>query len=96
MARDLSNYDTTVFPENEYLNNLMESSKTTTELFIEDLAMGRYSGVELWDAYGTFIAAKKMVGIDGITGFGKSLHIPIRDGLIVKKREANGVVYIKK
>jgi hypothetical protein len=96
MARDLSNYDTTIFPKNEYLENLMESSKSTTELFIEDLASGRYSGSQLWDAYRAFLVSKELIGIDNNTSFGRSLHVPIRDGLILKKRETDGVVYIKK
>jgi putative DNA primase/helicase len=96
MARDLSNYDTTVFPENEYLMNLMESSKSSTELFIEELGVGRYTGAQLWDAYRMFVVSKELVGIETNTAFGRSLHIPIRDGLIIKKREVDGIVYIKK
>ena len=94
-TRDLSMFDPTLFPENEYLETIKDSAKTTTELFLEDLTPGKYRGNELWDAYRGFLMKQELTGCTTNTAFGRSLHVPIRDGLLLKKRDTDGMYYQK-
>lgn len=95
MSRDISEFDPTLFPANEYLETIKDSAKSTTDLFLEDLTPGIYRGNSLWDAYRAFLAQQELTGCDTLTAFGRSLHVPIRDGVLLKKRDTDGIYYKK-
>jgi len=96
MSLDLDGFETTVFPKNEYLEQLKEQEKTTEDQFIESLVIGEEKGMqELYELYVQFCDKNKLENAKGTRGLGYKLLVPLRDGKIKKQTKDDKAFYTR-
>jgi Family of unknown function (DUF5906) len=94
--RNIDTFRTTQFPQNDYMNQLIDHSKSSVDLFIESLEKGTsYSATEFWNAYQFYVQENDLIGLDNLTKFGRALLVPIRDNIIQKQKGRNANYYVK-
>lgn len=95
MSLDLTTFKVNQLPKTDHMDMLMDTAKTPLDLFLADLPAGSYQGDELRKLYTKYLTDNELSGFMNQTQFGRALIIPVRDGILIKKRPASGVVYIK-
>ena len=96
MKQDLTAFQVHQLPKTEHMDMLMEVAKSPFDLFLGDLDAGSYGGDALRKLYSEYITNHNLSGHMNQTQFGRALIIPVRDGILLKERKAEGIVYIKK
>lgn len=95
MNLDLSNFETTIFPENLYLQQIKENEKTAEERFLEQWDGVKLSMQELYPLYDQY-CTENSLQTTSLNGFGYKLLIPLRDKKIFKRIIENKAYYSKK
>ena len=96
MSLDLDCFETTVFPKNEYLDQLKEQEKSTEDQFIDSLVVGEEKGMqELYELYVQFCDKNKLENAKGTRGLGYKLLVPLRDGKIKKQLKDDKAFYTR-
>jgi hypothetical protein len=95
MNLDLSNFETTVFPENPYLQQLKDNEKTPEERFLESWDGEVVPMNELHPLYVSYCMKNSLPYVT-LTGFGYKLLVPLRDKKIYKKIIDKKAYYSKK
>jgi hypothetical protein len=94
MNLDLSNFETTVFPENPYLQQIKDNEKSAEQRFLEQWDGEMLSIIELHNLYVSFCADNVLQSVS-LTGFGYKLLVPVRDKKLFKKVIENKAHYSK-
>ena len=92
---DLSDFEPTVFPKNEYMDQLKENEKSAEQRFIKAWDGAELRVTELFEKYCEFCAANKLNGVPTISGFGHKLLPFVRDREIFKTTKDNLAYYAK-
>lgn len=96
MSLNLDGFETTVFPKNEYLEQLKEQEKSTEDQFIESLAINEEKGMqELYELYVQFCDKNKLENAKGTRGLGYKLLVPLRDGKMKKQTKDDKAFYTR-
>ena len=82
---DLSDFEPTVFPKNEYMDQLKENEKSAEQRFIKVWDGKEITVIELYEKYSEFCFENKLNGVNTMLGFGHKLLPFIRDKEITKK-----------
>ena len=83
-------------PYDEMKEAIGDSLKSAEERFIKNWDGEECSMNELYDKYRNYCLENSINYCNNSIGFGKKLLVPIRDGLIIKKRSMDGTYYSKK
>jgi hypothetical protein len=91
---DLSNFETTIFPENPYLQQIKENEKSAEQRFLEQWDGKMLSIVELHNQYQSFCMENELKYVS-VNGFGYKLLVPVRDKKLFKHVIENKAHYSK-
>jgi len=92
---DLSDFEPTIFPKNEYMDQLKENEKSAEQRFMKMWDGAEVQITELFEKYCEFCAVNKLSGVSTIIGFGHKLLPFVRDREIVKIIKENLAYYSK-
>lgn len=95
MGLNLSNFDPEVIPVSAYSKEVMEADKSVETRFLE-----QWDGVELsasafYRTYQSWCQNNDLRYAPNAQALGHRMLIPVRDGLVVKKRKSSGEYYSK-
>lgn len=96
MNLDLSNFETTVLPENPYLQQIKDNEKTAEQKFLEAWDGEKVGISELHALYVQFCAENSLQCASTLNGFGYKLLVPLRDKQIFKTFVEKRAHYSKK
>lgn len=94
MARDISTWEPREVPMTELKEMAAEQARSSEVTYLLDVWSGEETGaLTLYNAYMTYCSENSMPYAPNTTAFGHKLLPLLRDGVIVKRRKAGGVVY---
>jgi len=94
MDLDLSNFETTIFPENPYLQQIKENEKSAEQRFLEQWNGEMVSIIELHNLYVSFCEENELKYVS-VNGLGYKLLVPVRDKKLFKHVIENKAHYSK-
>jgi hypothetical protein len=94
MDLDLSNFETTIFPENPYLQQIKDNEKSAEQRFLEQWNGEMVSIIELHNLYVSFCEENELKYVS-VNGLGYKLLVPVRDKKLFKHVIENKAHYSK-
>jgi hypothetical protein len=95
MEQDLTDFEPTVFPKNDYLTQLKENEKTSEQRFVDQWDGERVIVSEFYDLYRNYCIDKRLKYADTATGFGMKMTTLVRDKKVIKDVKNNEIHYSK-
>lgn len=92
---DISGFNFRTVPEDEFQNMLVESEKTSEELFVEQWDGKEVKTTSFFIAYENYCVENKLPYCRNLKSLGIALLKLIRNGKLLKKRTEEGFVYRK-
>ena len=95
LSIDLDGFNPLAYPVCSYQEDVIDTVKSTEELFLEDWDGEKKKSCELFEAYRGFCSDNHLAGCMTMTSLGLRLAVLVRDGKLIKWRVSEGTFYRK-
>ena len=92
---DISGFDFRTPPADEFQETLVESEKTSEELFVEQWTGEEVGAMEMFTTYRTYCVQNELPHCQNVKSFGKAILSLLRNKMVLKRRTEAGCLYKK-